>query len=106
MATLQHQVWINARVATAYQLLAIAEGLSQWWAPHTSSETDARLVLAHDPGPAHGPVKMKVFERIPNRRVEWEIISTTHPKTSAAEPVSRLCRLVNDSTRVLGPRPV
>jgi len=83
MATLQHQVWINAPVATAYQLLATAEGLSQWWAPHTSSETGAGLVLTHDPGPAHGPVKMKVIERIPNRRVEWEIIST-HPKSSPA----------------------
>jgi hypothetical protein len=83
MATLYHQVWINAPTAKVYEALATADGLSSWWAPHTSTETDAGLVLAHDPGAEHGEVKMRVLDRVPSRRVEWEIIST-HPRRSPA----------------------
>lgn len=83
MATLYHQVWINAPVSKVYDALATAEGLGKWWAPHTSTETDAGLVLAHNPGAEHGEVKMKVLDRTQNKRVEWEIISA-HPKSSPA----------------------
>lgn len=83
MATLYHQVWIDAPVATVYEALATAEGLGQWWAPHTATETDDGLVLAHSPGPAHGDVQMKVLDSTPNERVEWEIISS-HPSRSPA----------------------
>jgi uncharacterized protein YndB with AHSA1/START domain len=83
MATLYHQVWIDAPAAKVYAALATAEGLSSWWAPHTSTETDDGLVLAHSPGPSHGDVQMKVLDSTPNRRVEWEIISA-HPKRSPA----------------------
>jgi uncharacterized protein YndB with AHSA1/START domain len=83
MATLYHQVWIDAPAAKVYEALATAEGLGNWWAPHTSTETDAGLVLSHSPGAAHGDVQMKVLDNTPDRRVEWEIIST-HPKRSPA----------------------
>lgn len=83
MATLRHQVWINAPLMRVYEALATAEGLGHWWAPHTSAETDAGLVFAHSPGPAHGDVRMKVLERTPGRRIEWEIISF-HPGRSPA----------------------
>jgi uncharacterized protein YndB with AHSA1/START domain len=83
MATLCHQVWIDAPASKVYEALATADGLGKWWAPHTSTETDAGLVLAHSPGGEHGDVKMKVLDRVQDRRVEWEIIST-HPKRSPA----------------------
>lgn len=83
MATLHHQVWINAPIATVYDALASAEGLGHWWAPHTSTQTDAGLVLAHSPGPEHGDVEMKVLDSTRGKRVEWEIISS-HPKFSPA----------------------
>jgi hypothetical protein len=83
MATLYHQVWIDAPVAKVYEALATAEGLGSWWAPHTSTETEGGLVLAHSPGAAHGDVQMKVLDNTPNQCVEWEIIST-HPKRSPA----------------------
>ncbi|MFQ3786360.1 SRPBCC family protein [Halomonas sp. A29] len=83
MATLHHQVWIDAPREKVYEALASAEGLAQWWAPHTASETDEGLVLAHSPGPAHGNVQMKVLERTPHRRIEWKIISS-HPASSPA----------------------
>ena len=43
MATIDHQVWINASVAKVYKALATADGLGSLWAPHTSTETDAGL---------------------------------------------------------------
>jgi uncharacterized protein YndB with AHSA1/START domain len=83
MTTLYHQVWIDAPVQRVYEALATADGLGRWWAPHTATATEAGLVLAHDPGPEHGPVLMKVLDTVPNTRVEWEIVST-HPRRSPA----------------------
>lgn len=83
MATLHHQVWIDAPVSKVYGALATADGLGTWWAPHTSTETEDGLILSHNPGPEHGEVKLKVLDRIPDRRVEWEVVST-HPPTSPA----------------------
>jgi hypothetical protein len=40
-------------------------------------------VLEHNQGPAYGMVKLRVVELVPNKRVEWECIST-HPKGSPA----------------------
>lgn len=84
MTTLRHQVWIDAPAATVYGALATAEGLGAWWAPHTSTETDEGLVLAHSPGPAHGDVRMKVIAAVPDRRIEWEIISSHPPQSPAS----------------------
>jgi uncharacterized protein YndB with AHSA1/START domain len=76
MATLYHQVWINAPVSKVYEALATADGLGSWWAPHTSTETATGLVLAHSPGAEHGDVRMKVLDTTQDTRVEWEIISS------------------------------
>jgi len=83
MAALRHQVWMSAPISTVYEALASAEGLGNWWAPHTATRTDAGLVLSHDPGEQHGRVDMRVIESSPPRRVEWEIISR-HPRRSPA----------------------
>lgn len=83
MATLYHQVWIDAPVAKLYDALSSAAGLSRWWAPHTSIETAEGLVLSHNPGPEHGQVDLKVLESTPGKRLEWEVTSS-HPKTSPA----------------------
>jgi uncharacterized protein YndB with AHSA1/START domain len=83
MATLYHQVWIDAPVSTVYKALATAEGLGSWWAPHTSTETDAGVVLAHGAGSEHGEVRLQVLDATPDKRVEWGVIST-HPARSPA----------------------
>lgn len=83
MATLHHQVWIDAPAEKVYDALATAGGLGRWWAPHTSTRSGEGLVLAHDPGAGHGEVRMKVVAAVPNRRVEWEIVSE-HPARSPA----------------------
>ena len=83
MAAIHHQVAINAPVAKVYEAIATADGISTWWDKQTPVQTDRGLVLEHNPGPEHGVVKLRVVELVPNRRVEWECIST-HPKSSPA----------------------
>ena len=83
MATIHHQVSINAPVARVYDALATAEGIGTWWDPQTRTETDRGVVLEHNPGPEHGVVRLRVVELVPGRRVEWECIST-HPESSPA----------------------
>ena len=83
MATLYHQVWIDAPVSKVYGALATADGLGHWWVPHTTAETDAGRVLTHSAGAEHGDVRMRVVDTVPDKRVEWEIVST-HPKRSPA----------------------
>lgn len=83
MATIHHQVSINAPVAKVYEAIATADGISTWWDPQTPVETDHGLVLEHNPGPEHGVVQLRVVELVPDKRVEWECIST-HPKSSPA----------------------
>lgn len=83
MATLFHQIWIDAPLSTVYGALATAEGLGKWWAPHTSREVDGAVILAHSPGREHGDVQMKVVDLVPDARVAWEIISH-HPEKSPA----------------------
>src|SRR5882724_12049434 len=83
MATVRHHVLIDAPVAKVYQALSTAEGISTWWDKQTPTQTDRGLVLEHNPGPEHGVVQLRVIELVPNKRVEWESIST-HPKGSPA----------------------
>ena len=83
MATIRHHVLIDAPVAKVYQALSTAEGISTWWDKQTPTQTDRGLVLEHNPGPEHGVVQLRVIELVPNKRVEWECIST-HPKGSPA----------------------
>lgn len=83
MATVYHQVWINAPIAKVYEALSTGEAISNWWDKQTTVETAAGQVLEHNPGPAHGVVKLRIVELIPDKRVEWECIST-HPESSPA----------------------
>jgi uncharacterized protein YndB with AHSA1/START domain len=83
MVTIRHQIMIDAPAAKVYQALSTAEEISTWWDKQTPTQTDRGLVLEHNPGPEHGVVKLRVVELVPNRRIEWECISS-HPKTSPA----------------------
>ena len=83
MATIHHKVSINAPVAKVYAAISTAAGIGTWWDKQTATQTDRSLVLEHNPGPEHGVVKLRVVELVPDRRVEWECIST-HPKSSPA----------------------
>lgn len=83
MATIYHQVSIDAPIAKVYEAISTADGIGTWWDKQTPTQTDRGLVLEHNPGPEHGVVKLKVIELIPAKRIEWECIST-HPQSSPA----------------------
>lgn len=83
MATIRHQVVIDAPAAKVYEAIATAEKIGTWWDKQTPTQTDRGLVLEHNPGPEHGVVKLRVVKQVPNKRIEWECIST-HPKSSPA----------------------
>jgi len=72
MATIYHQLSINAPAAKVYDAISTADGIGTWWDKQTATQTDRGLVLEHNPGPEHGVVKLRVVELVPNKRVEWE----------------------------------
>ena len=83
MATIWHEVWINASAERVYLALSNAEGVSSWWDEQTAVQTDDGLVLESNPGPAHGVLRLRVLDLSEDKRVEWECIST-HPNSSPA----------------------
>jgi uncharacterized protein YndB with AHSA1/START domain len=80
---IHHQLAIAAPVAKVYEAIASADKIGTWWDKQKAAQTPKGLILEHDPGPEHGVVKLRVVQLVPNRRVEWECVST-HPKTSPA----------------------
>jgi uncharacterized protein YndB with AHSA1/START domain len=83
MATIQHRLSIDAPIAQVYDALSTPDAIGTWWDAQTAVRTDRGVVLEHHPGPQHGTVKLLVVELVPDRRVEWECVST-HPKSSPA----------------------
>jgi len=83
MASIHHQLAIRAPIAQVYAALSEPEKIGTWWDRQTAVQTDAGLVLEHNPGEQHGIVRLKVLQRLPNQRVEWECISE-HPPSSPA----------------------
>ena len=83
MATLYHQVWVNAPTAKLYEAISTETGIGRWWDKPRATESDRGPVWEFNPGAEHGVLKMKVLNLVPGKRVEWECIST-HPKTSPA----------------------
>lgn len=80
---IHHQLGISAPVAKVYAAIAGAEAIGTWWDKQRPVQTPKGLILEHDPGPEHGVVRLRVVQLVPNKRVEWECISS-HPKTSPA----------------------
>jgi len=84
MATIHHQLAIRAPLAQVYAALAEPERIGSWWDRQTVVQTDAGLVLEHNPGEQHGIVRLQVLQRLPNQRVEWECISEHLPASPAS----------------------
>ncbi len=53
MATIYHQVSIDAPLAKVYDAISTADGIGTWWDKQTPNQTDRGLVLEHNPGPEH-----------------------------------------------------
>jgi uncharacterized protein YndB with AHSA1/START domain len=83
LATIHHELLLDAPVTRVYDAIATADGISTWWDKQTARRTERGLVLEHNPGAEHGIVQLRVVDLVPHSRVEWECIST-HPPTSPA----------------------
>src|SRR5262249_10536606 len=83
MSTLYHQIWIAAPTARVYEAIATEDGIGRWWDKPRAVRSDSATALEFDPGPEHGVLRARVLQMVPERRVEWEFIST-HPKHSPA----------------------
>ncbi len=84
MSTLYHQVFLNTTKEKLFDAIATAEAITKWWEPHEATITADGTVLSHDPGEAHGIVRQKIVDLVPNERIEWECVSSGHPATSPA----------------------
>jgi uncharacterized protein YndB with AHSA1/START domain len=84
METIYHQLAIAVPVERVYAAISTHAGIGTWWDKQTPVQTDQGLVLEHSPGPKHGVVKLKVLELVPNKRVEWECISSHPPESPAS----------------------
>jgi uncharacterized protein YndB with AHSA1/START domain len=71
MTDILHRVGITATADQVYDALTTVEGLAGWWTTDTTGEEDG--VLAFRFGEVGG-FDMKVLDRQPSRRVEWEVV--------------------------------
>ena len=83
MATIRHQVAIFAPLSEVYEKLSSPEAIGSWWDKQTLVHNDDGDVLEHNPGDEHGTVRLKIVEKAPNERIEWECISE-HSEDSPA----------------------
>lgn len=83
MASIRHEVWIDAPPERVFELLSSAEGIGTWWDEQTERETPEGVVFEHSPGPEHGTVRFLVLETEACKLVRWKCIST-HPENVPA----------------------
>lgn len=83
MATIYHQVWINAPKDKVYEAISTAAGISSWWSKTSAVETGNVTVLEFNPGGEHGVLKASVVDPLPCEHIEWKFFST-HPDSSPA----------------------
>lgn len=84
MASIKHELWIDAAADAVYALLGTAGGVSSWWDQQTERQTDDGLIWEHSPGPEHGTVQFLVTRRDLNRTVQWKCVSQHGPSTPAS----------------------
>ena len=85
MASIRHEVWIDAPPERVFELLSSAEGISTWWDQQTRKETTEGVVLEHSPGPEHGVVRFLVLESEAPGLVRWRCISSHPDNVPASE---------------------
>ena len=83
MASIRHEVWIDAPPKRVFELLSSAEGISSWWDKQTKKETPEGIVFEHSPGPEHGIVRFLVLQSEAHSVVRWRCISI-HPENVPA----------------------
>jgi uncharacterized protein YndB with AHSA1/START domain len=84
MATIRHEIWIDASISTVYRLLSTPDGMSSWWDQQTPLQTEQGEVWEHTPGPEHGTVRMLIVQRERNRLFKWKCVSSHQPDVPAS----------------------
>lgn len=84
MASIMHELWIDAPRNDVYALIGSAVGVSQWWDPQTEVAEDNDVYWEHTPGPEHGTVRMQVLQRDLGRLLEWQCVSKHNRETPAS----------------------
>ena len=85
MQEIHHDVWIDADRSSVFDAVTTRAGLDSWWGPVVNWGDTVGSIIEFDHG--HGePIKMRVVDLVPGRRVEWENINTfTDPANPASE---------------------
>lgn len=84
MASIEHEVWIDAPPERVYELLSSAASISTWWDEQTERETPDGVIFEHSPGPEHGVVQFLVLESTPHL-IRWRCISSHPDNVPASE---------------------
>lgn len=75
MPNILHRVGISGSSLDAvYAALATRDGLAGWWSSDTRGTSEVGEVLDFHFGAAVDPIRMKVAELSPGRRVLWEVV--------------------------------
>ncbi|MDX1461397.1 MAG: hypothetical protein R3348_10115 [Xanthomonadales bacterium] len=85
MASITHEVWIDAPRERVFHLLSSAKAIGTWWDEQTRKVTSEGIVLEHSPGPEHGTVRFLVLETEAPRLVRWRCVSTHPDNVPASE---------------------
>jgi uncharacterized protein YndB with AHSA1/START domain len=72
MADILHRVGTTTAPAEVYEALTTRDGLAAWWTTDTTGDGDVGGTLEFRFGDAGG-FDMKVLDRRPDERVEWEV---------------------------------
>jgi len=83
MATIYHQLRVNAPILRLFKAVSTVEGIATWWDRPVDTPMNVGSVLEFNLGEMHGILQMKVLEVTSGKRIEWECIST-HMTTSPA----------------------
>lgn len=74
MATIAHQIWVNAPKEKVYEAVTTTKGLSKWWLADCTAKPEIGFVNTFRMG-GHIHNKMLVVDLRPNEYAEWECIN-------------------------------
>lgn len=84
MASISHEVWINAARPTVFEAITSRAGLDAWWGIASSVEQGVGATIEFDHG-LGSPLRMQITEFAPETRLVWECVSEF---ADAANPAS------------------
>lgn len=83
MATLYHQLVINAPASQVFKALSSSEGIGAWWDTPQAGSHDGLRAWLFKPSPEHDVLKMVIDESITDTRILWHCVSQ-HDASSPA----------------------